>query len=229
MTSDVTADRGKVVERETYTAPGADVATERTGAPRAYEYSGREATGIRARDRVRWGPVVAGLLTALASFILLSLLATAIGVQSVRSGADAQDAGAAGAITAAIIGLISFFIGGYVAAWAARSFGRSDGALNGFLVWATAVPLILLLAGLGLGGVFGALGDQFGNYRDLASRAEGVDAGAVADAIRNGAVGAFLGMLLPAIAATVGGWIGARDDAATEETARTSNYRMERA
>jgi hypothetical protein len=180
------------------------------------------------RDRVRWGPILAGLLTALSSFIVLSLLATVLGLQAIDSNTtNAQNAGQTGAIIAAILGLVSFFLGGLVAAWTAGLRNPADGALNGFLVWALAVPLMLLVAGLGLGQVFGAAGDLFGNYRNLSGAAADVDRNAVVDAIRNGALGALLGLILPAIASTLGGWFGARRDAS--ELAEPAGYRMERA
>jgi hypothetical protein len=237
MTSDVTRDRETVADRNmeadgpdtapaataretTYTAPAEPVVRETapavvTTAP--VESVGPGYAGIgAARDRVRWGPVLAGLLTAIASFVLLGLLAAAIGL-SVAQGADTTTAGNTAAIVAAIIGLAAFFIGGYVAAYTAAVANRGDGALNGFLVWALAILLILVLAGVGLGQVFGPTGGALGAYR--------VAPGGTVDpeTIRTSALGAFLGALLPAIAATVGGWLGAR-----EYGARTARYRAER-
>ena len=222
---------GSITSRETYetagtTTPGttgATVAAVPDTTDRTYE-----RVGVVGKDRVRWGPIVAGLLTAISSFVLLSLLATALGLQTVDDGTtNPQGAAQTGAIVAAVLGLLAFFIGGFVAAWTAAIRNRGDGALNGFLVWALAIPVILLLAGLGLGQLFGAAGDQFGNYQNLGGAAN-ADRNAIADAIRTGALGAFLGMLLPAIAATVGGWLGAREPDESE-TVRSTNYRMERA
>ncbi len=212
MSSDVTREREPVeIDRRGTDAGRGQTAV--TDAP-AREYGERSAPArdyveIRevpgTRDRVRWGPIVAGLLTAISSFLLLSLLAATIGLQVVTQQGGA-DPGAAGAIVAAIIGLLAFFIGGYVAAWTAAVPHRRDGALNGFLVWALAILVILVLAGVGLGQVFGPTGGLFGAYR-------GGTTGAVdPNVIRTGALGAFLGMLLPALAATVGGWLGARDE-----------------
>ncbi len=41
---------------------------------------------VAPRDRIRWGPIWAGLLTVLAAFLLLSMLAIAIGAQTVEPG-----------------------------------------------------------------------------------------------------------------------------------------------
>ncbi|MGI8703397.1 MAG: permease [Candidatus Limnocylindrales bacterium] len=171
---------------------------------------------VAPRDRVRWGPIVAGLLTAISTFLLLSLLATALGAQAVDAGGvnsnEADDAGTAGAIVSALLGLLAFFIGGFLAARTAAVRGRNNGLLNGFLVWALGVPLLLLLAGLGLGQVLGAAGDLLGQYRDLRTAAPDVDRDQLVEGIRNSAFGGFLGLLLPAIAAALGGYFGARDD-----------------
>src|SRR5215211_1068751 len=101
------------------------------------------------RDRVRFGPVVAGLLTALTALLLLGLLGVAIGLTA----ADGSDPGAGtfSAIWGALTGLVAFGLGGYVAGRTAAVFDRRWGALNGALVFMLGVPLTLWLAGQGLG------------------------------------------------------------------------------
>src|SRR5437879_4508028 len=67
-----------------------------------------------ARDRVRWGPIWAGLLTALSLFLLLELMAYAFGWLTLGSGAGNFLGGAtrSDAVVTGIIGLITFFLGG---------------------------------------------------------------------------------------------------------------------
>lgn len=173
--------------------------------------------GNGIRDRVRWGPIWAGLITALATFLMFTVAAVAIGAQAVDSGAEGDAAGTAGGIASAVIALLAFFVGGFIAARTAGVIGRGYGALNGFLVWALGVVLILALAAFGLGSLFGASGDLFAQYREMGQpTAEGVDPNAVVEGIRNGSLGAFLGMLLPAIAAALGGWLGSREQVVVE-------------
>lgn len=167
---------------------------------------------IAPRDRVRWGPIVAGLLTAIGTFLLLSTLALVIGVGAVPRGTDAGDTAAASGIVTALIGLVSFLVGGFVAGRTAAVEGRGNGALNGFLVWALGIVLILLIAALGLGGLFGAAGDLFSQYRAAGSPEPNVDSADVAQGIRDAALPAFLGLALPALAATIGGFFGGRDE-----------------
>ena len=176
---------------------------------------------IAARDRVRWGPIVAGLLTALGTFLLLSTLASAIGLANfnVRDQNNAQDTARNIGIATAIIGLLSFLLGGYVAAQTAAVRGRGNGLLNGFLVWALSIPLVLLLAGMGLGAVLGAAGELFGQVRT--PEAPDVDPQQAQDALRAGSLGAFISLALPAAAAAIGGLLGAREDSGRRETSGT--------
>lgn len=163
-------------------------------------------------DTIRWGPVWAGLLAALAGFLLLSVLALAIGAQTVEViGAAGTVATVTGWATA-IIGLIAFFVGGYVAGATSPLRGTVAGLLNGLLVWALGVVLILVFSAFGVGQVFGALGNLFSQFRALVVIPETSPQviRQVADAIAGGAFAAFLSMLLPAIAAALGGWLGAK-------------------
>lgn len=185
--------------RETYVAPPTATVADGDG----------PANG--GRDRVRWGPIWAGLLTALATFILLSTLAIAAGALAVDSGASAEDSGAASGIASAIVALLAFAVGGFVAGRTAGVIGRGYGAFNGFMVWALGVVLILALAAFGLGSLFGASGDLFAQYQQMGQPQPDVDPNAVVEGIRNSAIGAFIGMLLPAAAATIGGWLGSRE------------------
>jgi hypothetical protein len=192
-----------VGSRETYRTTGADLAD---GA----------WVGNGVRDRVRWGPIWAGLITAIATFILLTVAAVAIGAQAVDSGAEGESAGMAGGIASAIIALLAFFVGGFVAGRTAGVIGRGNGAFNGFLVWALGVVLILALAAFGLGSLFGASGDLFAQYQQMGQPQAEVDPNAAVEGIRNGSIGAFIGMLLPAIAAALGGWLGSREQVVVE-------------
>ena len=158
---------------------------------------------IAPRDRVRWGPIVAGLLVALAAFLLLSTLASAIGLATMGG-----DAGPAIGIATAVIALVSFLIGGFVASRTAVVRGRDNGLLNGFLVWALSIPLVLLLAGMGLGAVLGAAGELFGQVRT--PEAPDVDPQQAQDALRAGSLGAFISLALPAAAAATGLEVAAR-------------------
>lgn len=174
--------------------------------------------GNGSRERVRWGAIWAGLLTAIGIFMLLTTAAIAIGAVAVDSGAEGETASTASGIASAVIALLAFLAGGFVAGRTSGVVGRGYGALNGFLVWALGVVIILGLAAMGLGALFGAAGDLFAQYQQMGSpQPQGdVDEAAVIEGIRNGSIGAFLGMLAPAVAATVGGLLGSREQVVVE-------------
>lgn len=198
-----------------------------TWTPRTVRASGSRATTggdlhqevevIAPRDRVRWGPIFAGLVTALSLFLLLSLLALGLGLTAADAATTSSETdaiGTAGAIVAAVIGLLAFVIGGFVAARTSAVVGRGPGAMNGFLVWALGIVLILALGAMGVGTLFGAAGDIFGQVR--ASGVEPsdvqVDPQQAQDALRNSALAGFVSLALPALAALLGGVLGARKD-----------------
>ena len=173
----------------------------------------QRAAFVAPRDSVRWGPIVAGLVTALSIFLLLSLLALGLGITAAQGANAGQEAGPAAGIIAAVIGLLAFVIGGFIAGRAAAVGGRGAGALNGFLVWALAIIAILLLAANGLGQVLGGAGDIFGQLQqtNVDPNVE-VDPNQAADAVRNSALVGFVSLALPALAATLGGALGARQE-----------------
>ena len=186
--------------------------TSSAAAYRSERSTDREASALlAARDGVRWGPIVAGFVTALTTFLLLSLLAVGIGITAAdpASGTtDAQALGIGSAITAAMIGLFAFFVGGLVAGRTSAAVGRPAGALNGFLVWALGVIVILALGALGLSSILGAAGSIIGQTGLPSVTAPAVEAAAAAEGLRNSALGAFISLAIPAIAATLGGIVG---------------------
>lgn len=110
-------------------------------------------------DRVRWGPILAGLVIALSSQLVLSGLGAAIGLSSIaNSGAprsDAGDVGSAVGIWAIISLLISLFIGGWITARACGTLNRNTALLNGAILWATTLAISAWLLSSGVSGAFG--------------------------------------------------------------------------
>ena len=102
-------------------------------------------------DRVRWGPIVAGLFVALATLTLLSVLGAAVGLSNVDRNDSPSNFGIGAGVWGAVSALIAFFIGGMVAARTAATPASSvsrdghitsgNGLLQGLMVWAVAVPL----------------------------------------------------------------------------------------
>ena len=211
--------RGAGAAGEARPAGGVEREREPVGAaPRPAAVSGDHTPELVARrDSARWGPIWAGLITAITTFLLLQLLAIGLGLV----GIGPNETGSAW--VPAIIGLIAFFTGGAVAGMTSSVRGAATGFLNGFLVWALGTVLILVLSALGLGQIFGALGSVVGQLGlfgpggasipgNVPSNVPNVDPAQIANAVRTGAIGAFFGLLISAIAAALGGFLGGRSN-----------------
>ncbi|MGN6625952.1 MAG: hypothetical protein ACTHLN_04975, partial [Tepidisphaeraceae bacterium] len=92
----------------------------------AIPVSAEGRTSVLARsgvsmDRVRWGPVIAGLFVALATLVVLATLGVAVGFSSADQNSSASSFGIGAGIWGAATALIAFFVGGMVAARSAAT------------------------------------------------------------------------------------------------------------
>lgn len=184
---------------------------------------------VEPRDRVRWGPILAGLVSALSTLVVLSLLGAAVGLTAATGdpagGANAaanrnQNYALGAGIWAAISALISFFVGGLIAGRTAGIRGKGNGWINGALVWAVALPLLLWLASSGATGFLNAIGFDLNSFFGQAQATVNNPAtnpannpGAVqqaAETTRNGLWGTLAALLLGLMAAGLGGLVGSR-------------------
>jgi hypothetical protein len=197
------------------------------------------ATLVNPIDRVRWGPILAGLFATLSSLVVLSLLGIAIGLSSYDAGDPLSSFGIGAGIWSAISTLLAFAIGGWLAAKTAATRGRNNGLLNGAMVWVVAIPLILYLLSTGVGSLLNMATDAAAAGASAAAAGlEAVPGGAAAagDAAANAQAqatavagqvnpetaetaaensspavwGTLLALLLGLAAAAMGGLIGAR-------------------
>jgi hypothetical protein len=147
--------------------------------------------------------VLAGTLVAYAAFaILLAVVAAvlaAIGVDTAGlTSNDWREAGITGGIIAAVVLLLSYFFGGYVAG----RMARRGGALNGGLVF-----LLAVLIAVGVGALVGSQANTEGladNLRSLGVPTTGSEYGDIATVA---GIAAILAMLLGAV---LGGKAGER-------------------
>lgn len=170
-------------------------------------------------DQVRWGPVWAGLIVALPTFLLGTLLFLALGVLT-RDGTSGTTAG----VVTGIIALASFFLGGLTAAATAMWRGLNSGLLHGILVWALSIVAILALTLVGGGAILGSAGNiasQLVSPAAVSSAANDVtgantpqvseaDQQAARDAGQSAASYGVLGLGLTFIASAAGGLVGAK-------------------
>jgi hypothetical protein len=200
-------------------------------------------------DRVRWGPILAGTFVALTALAVLSVLGAAIGLSAYDRGDDPRTFAAGAGIWGLISMILAFGLGGWVTARSVAIRGGENGLLNGFLVAAVGIPLMLFT----LGGAATLMGhaatvrygdrtssagiDTYGQATQAGATVRGTDDRAT-DALttptgdrredarrasRNTAWGTLIGMVLAIGAASLAGYVGARDDG-TRGTGGTGGY-----
>lgn len=169
-------------------------------------------------DQVRWGPVWAGLIVALPTFLLGTLIFLALGV--LDNGGDNVTGTTAGIVTG-LIALGAFFLGGLTAAATAMWRGLETGLLHGILVWALSIVAILTLTLLGGGAILGSAGNiasQLVSPTAVTNAASGAEVPQVSEADQQQAREAgksaasygVLGLGLTFLASAAGGLVGAK-------------------
>lgn len=217
--------------------------TDRTS-ERSVSY-GMEPHNVNAvidyHDRVRWGPILAGLVVALSIQLVLSALGAAVGFTNISdSGAprsNADNVGAAVGIWAMISLFISLFIGGWTTTRACGPINRSTALLNGAILWATTLAISAWLISSGVSGAFGIAASNAGNVLNQAQQS-GVNIPKTApnlaptaqqarDIAGNAAKVGWsfaLGSLLGLVASLIGASTGARKPHDNRTRAATATY-----
>jgi hypothetical protein len=182
------------------------------------------ARATEYHDRVRWGPIISGLLVSLATQLILSAMFAAIGAGNVEASGRPRTiagnvAGGVG-IWSTIALLISLFTGGWVAARACGPMNRSTAILNGAILWATTVAVSSWLLASGVSGAFGVAASNAGEVvNQLQGRALNVpqtnvsaqQARDVASGVRQGLWWFVFGSMLGLVASMLGAVTGARN------------------
>jgi hypothetical protein len=178
---------------------------------------------VEVKNRVQFGPIVAGILTAIATMLILTVLGVAIGSSAFEPRDSGETIGTAASIWGVISALIAFFLGGWVAARTAAVAGSGSGLINGLMVGAGVLVLVLWLAGSGVSGLVGTLGSNVEDITNLAEeqginvdavqadaeqQASQVDPNQAFETVKDGAWWTLLGLILPLVAAGAGGLAG---------------------
>jgi len=209
------------------------VATRTYGTPmRRTHLDTNEADEVK--NRVQWGPIAAGVLTSLATLLLLTVLGLAVGSSAFEPGTDASDWGTGAGIWGGISAIIALFVGGWVAAKTAAVGGNFGGLMNGLMAGIATILLLIWLTTTGLSNVLGFLGSNIADITSVASETLGVDVddattgtdvnntvnnaqASVTDAansedtydrVRDGAWGTLAALVLALGAAALGGLLG---------------------
>lgn len=115
--------------------------------------------------RTAWGAIWAGVMVAIGSQALLTLLGAAIGLSAIGAGESvdtAKGVGIGAAIWWTLSGIIALFLGGWTVGYLLGPRRPFIGALHGFVMWCTVTALsaffIATLGGAVLGGGLNMLG-----------------------------------------------------------------------
>lgn len=164
-------------------------------------------TTVDRRDRIRWGPVWAGTVVAVATYLLLemALLGADLLDADVGSAGELPD----GALLSVLAAVLAFLLGGIVAGASTAWRDVEDGVLHGLLVWAAGIAIFLLLAVLGTGLALGTLGDTIDRVRPGFSD-QAQEAGGAEDDLEEAAGASALMLGATALTAALGGAVGTK-------------------
>ncbi|HEY7025552.1 MAG TPA: hypothetical protein VH371_11395 [Candidatus Limnocylindrales bacterium] len=112
-------------------------------------------TDVARSDLISWSSIVAGVVTAFGLFVLFGAIAVAAGLESTDTPFKLGGA-QVGSIIAGLFAVISFLVGGFVAAWTAHVDEPDSAMMHGFLVWGLFVVLLVLMISLGAGAALGS-------------------------------------------------------------------------
>lgn len=140
---------------------------------------------IEAGHNLSWGSIIAGAVSFVAVFLVLSFITSALGFGFISpDGAQPlSGVGISTGISIVVSLLISFFCGGFIAGLASRRAGK----LHGFLTWALSVLLLFTLIVSILSSALTTIGNVAGTVASGAASVAGSAASTVTDAASAGA------------------------------------------
>lgn len=133
---------------------------------------------IPVHSRVAWGPIMLGAVLALATYLLLTLVGTALGLTLHDR---VSDRGLA-VVWAIAVTAWSLFVGGFVASQFTTGENKAEGVVYGLAVWGVVLGLLVLLVAAGARAGFagmvgvGTAARTTGNWEEVARRNGATDA-----------------------------------------------------
>ena len=181
-----------------------------------------EAAGPPTVWPINWSGIWVGVLAALAVALIISLIGAALGAHELGPAqkiAKWSDVGL-GALVLTVVGaFFSFVVGGWVAG-KINGYRRAEtDILNAAVVWLVAIPILVAIAALGGGTLFGAWFGGLGLTPAWANPQAVAADPAAATAARNAALGVVTALLIGLMGAVIGGWM------ASGEPMTFSHYR----
>ena len=178
---------------------------------------------------INWSSIWVGMLSALALALIIALIGAAIGAHQLGPAgriARWSEVGVGGLVFSVLGAFFSFVVGGWVAG-KINGYRRAEtDMLHGAIVWLLAVPVLVLLAALGAGSLFGNWYGGLAGVPIWATQNAVAADPAAAAAARNAALGAVTALLIGLIGAVLGGWLASGEPmSVTHYRTRTTTAR----
>ena len=180
------------------------------------------------RNRLQWGPVLGGIVTGLATMLVLTALGLAIGASAYKPGNSLTDWGSWAGVYGIASALVAFFVGGWVAASASDTGGTFSALVNGFVTGAGMLLILVWMTTTGLTNLVGYVGSNLanvtgvttGNVQSAADTATANLPGVTYSDVETGAWITFVVLVAVLAAAAIGGWAGSHSRADVVDPAR---------
>ena len=111
---------------------------------------------LAVRSRISWGAIAAGAMVALATYVVLTLLGLAVGIEVAVRGSDVS-LGAPAAIYTLVTLLVAMFFGGWATSRLAVGESKLESVLYGIILWGILFVGMVWLVSAGLSIGFGAM------------------------------------------------------------------------
>ena len=139
-----------------------------------------EETRVLLFNRVSWGAVLAGVMVALVTQLILNLIGIGIGAASFDPTSNANPSGTTFSIAAgiwwALSGIVAALAGGYTAGRLSGQPAETSGSWHGLTAWAVTTLLVFYLLSTSVGAIVGGAFRTLGNVAGSATQALGTSA-----------------------------------------------------
>ena len=139
-----------------------------------------EETRFLLFNRVSWGAVLAGVMVALVTQLILNLIGIGIGAASFDPTSNANPSGTTFSIAAgiwwALSGIVAALAGGYTAGRLSGQPAETSGSWHGLTAWAVTTLLVFYLLSTSVGAIVGGAFRTLGNVAGSATQALGTSA-----------------------------------------------------
>jgi hypothetical protein len=111
---------------------------------------------LPVRSRINWGAIFAGAAMAFATYLVLTLLGSAIGL-SIRDRVQPDNLSIGAAVWAVITMIVALFVGGCVTTQCTVGENRMEAVIHGIIMWGVFFAAMVWLVAVGVRSGFNAL------------------------------------------------------------------------